>query len=166
MFLILWKELIFLNMCRYTCMWSFIFQYYKVISKTLSCTYVIRGHFQVPVPCKRSERIGSCVCLFFSLERQFHANEKHSKRVRHSEESKIYWKELCSDVLSSVMATVLCNLWVAWGTPACAEQGAANLRLQSAAPVTTLTSSWSRGAQRHESRTVLAHIWYLSCTAR
>lgn len=119
-----------------------------------------------------------CLCLarevkelvhlvfFFSLERQFHANEKHSKRVRHSEESKIYWKELCSDVLSSVMATVLCNLWVAWGTPACAEQGAANLRLQSAAPVTTLTSSWSRGAQRHESRTVLAHIWYLSCTAR
>lgn len=30
-------------------------------------------------------------------------------------------KELCSDVLS-VMATVLCNLWVAWGTLTCAEQ--------------------------------------------
>jgi hypothetical protein len=89
-------------------MWSFIFQYYKVISKTLSCTYVIRGHFQVPVPCKRSERIGSCVCLFFSLERQFHANENAAKESV-TQESKISWKELCSDVLS-VMAMVLCNL--------------------------------------------------------
>lgn len=142
MFLTLRKELIFLNMCRYTCMWSFIFQYYKVISKTLSCTYVIRGHFQVPVPCKRSERIGSCVCLFFSLERQFHANENAAKESV-TQESKISWKELCSDVLS-VMAMVLCNLWVIWGTTA----GGVNLRLQSTAPVPTLTSSWSRQAQK------------------
>lgn len=45
-------------------MWSFISQYHRVISRTLSHTYVIRGHFQVPVPCERSEGIG--LFVFFS----------------------------------------------------------------------------------------------------
>lgn len=61
-----------------------------------------------------------CLCLarevkelvhlvfFFSLERQFHANENAAKESV-TQESKISWKELCSDVLS-VMAMVLCNL--------------------------------------------------------
>lgn len=67
-------------------------------------------------------------------------------------------KELCSDVLS-VMATVLWTL-SRLGTLACAELRDCAPGLQSAAPVTILTSGWSR-----DSRTVLANIWYLSCAS-
>lgn len=73
-------------------------------------------------------------------------------------------EELCSDVLS-VMATVLCDLCVAWGAPACAEQRGCDPEICSLGTVTTLTSSWCRGARRHKAMS-LAHIRYLSCTPR
>lgn len=68
-----------------------------------------------------------CLCLakevkelvhlvfFFSLERQFHANEKCSKGIIQRIQD-LLGKELCSGVLS-VMATVLCNLLSRLGRP-------------------------------------------------
>lgn len=117
-----------------------------------------------------------CLCLakevkelvhlvfFFSLERQFHANEKCSKRIIQRIQD-LLGKELCSGVLS-VMATVLCNL-SRLGHPSLCWTRGCEPESQSAAPVTTLTSSWSRcPVALYESVTVLADIWYLSCTSR
>lgn len=74
-------------------------------------------------------------------------------------------EELCSDVLS-VIATVLCNLWVAWGAPACAEWRGCEpetCRLLHPWPPSPLADPEVPGGT---SPRVLAHVWYLSCTSR
>lgn len=64
------------------------------------------------------------------------------------------------------IAMVLCNPESPGAPQLVLHRGAVNQRQQSAVPVATLTSSWSTDAHRRESMTVLAHIWYLSCTSR
>lgn len=160
MFLILWKELIFLSMCRCTCRWSFIFQYHRVISRALSCTYVIRGHFQVPVPCKRSEGIGSFGFFSSPLKDNFMLMKNAAKESNIQRSPRSTRKELCSDVLS-VMATVLCTPTRPGYPSLCWTKGLWTWDF-SLLPLwsPSLTASWSR-----DSRTALADIWYLSCAS-
>lgn len=113
-----------------------------------------------------------CLCLakevkelvhlvfFFSLERQFHANENAAKESDIQRSPRSTRKELCSDVLS-VMATVLCTPSRPGHPSLCWTKGLWTWDFSLLPPWSPLlTASWSR-----DSGTALANIWYLSCAS-
>lgn len=162
MFLILWKELIFLNVCRCTCRWSFIFQYQSDIQNCHTLMW--------------SVATSKCLCLAREVKELVHwvfssPSKDNFMLMKNAAEESDVQRSPRSTRGGAVLWCPVCNgngaLWPLrrLGRPSLCWTKGLWPWLAVCGTVTTLTSSWCRGARRHEAMS-LAHIRYLSCTPR